>query len=69
VLSVVQAALRHGGRLLSDEHVLSHRSAVSWWQRFWTPLWSLIIGGCSPTHLWLERLSNVGRLWEETEMW
>jgi hypothetical protein len=38
------------------EHVLSHRSDVAWWQKFWTPFWRMIVDGCRldrPTHLWL----------------
>ncbi|KAG8903421.1 hypothetical protein FRB99_003316 [Tulasnella sp. 403] len=49
--------LKPGGEFLFCEHVLSPRNDVQWWQRLWTPIWSLCFGGCRldrPTHMWIE---------------
>jgi len=72
--SLVRDVLKPGGQLLFYEHVLSHRSDVAWWQRFWAPLWSMAMDGCRldrPTHLWLENLStDEGKsVWIEKNMW
>jgi hypothetical protein len=72
--SVVRDVLRPGGQLLFYEHVLSHRSDVAWWQRFWAPLWGAFMDGCRidrPSHLWLENVSNnEGQsIWKEKNMW
>ena len=72
--SLVREVLKPGGQLLFYEHVLSPRSDVAWWQKFWTPLWSATMDGCRldrPTHLWLENLSNdEGKsVWNERNIW
>lgn len=66
--SLVREVLKPGGTLLFYEHVLSHRSDVAWWQRFWTPLWKLGFDGCRldrPTHLWIERMEA----WSHGDSW
>ena len=72
--SLVREILKPGGQLLFYEHVLSPRSDVAWWQRFWAPLWSVAMDGCRldrPTHLWLENLaSDEGKsVWNEKNIW
>jgi len=74
ISSLVSDVLKPGGQILFYEHVLSHRSDVAWWQRFWTPIWTLAFDGCKldrPTHLWLQQQStDDGRsVWGETELW
>lgn len=65
VTNVVTQLLKpHTGQFLYYEHVLSPRSDVAWWQKFWSPIWSLFLDGCrldKPTHLWVERMG----LWDE----
>lgn len=48
--------LKPGGQVLFYEHVLSPRQDIAWWQRFWTPIWTVAFDGCKldrPTHLWI----------------
>jgi hypothetical protein len=72
---LVTDVLKPGGQFLFYEHVLSHREDVAWWQRFWTPLWTLGFDGCRldrPTHLWVERLgvgAREGGIWREGRSW
>ncbi|KAJ7245149.1 hypothetical protein B0H12DRAFT_790593 [Mycena haematopus] len=75
---LIREVLVPGGRLLFYEHVLSPRSDVAWWQRFWTPLWRLAFDGCCldrPTHLWLEAMEDVGpdgqniNMWSQRKVW
>ncbi|KAF8869745.1 S-adenosyl-L-methionine-dependent methyltransferase [Infundibulicybe gibba] len=61
--ALVREVLKPGGQFLFYEHVLSPRSDVAWWQRFWTPMWQLAFDGCRldrPTHLWVDRHSMEG---------
>jgi hypothetical protein len=72
--SLVREVLKPGGQLLFYEHVLSHRSDVAWWQRFWAPLWGAVMDGCRldrPIHLWLENVStDEGKsVWKEKNLW
>lgn len=58
-----------GGVLLFYEHVLSDRSDVAWWQRFWAPIWTIAFDGCridQPSHLMVER---VGPVWKSEKIW
>lgn len=60
--------LKPGGQVLFYEHVLSRRSDVAWWQRFWTPLWKHAFDGCCldrPTDIWLENLD----IWDSKDLW
>ena len=67
--SLIRRVLRSpGGTFLFNEHVLSEKDDVRWWQRAWTPIWSLIYDGCElhrPTHTWIE---NVGG-WSKSNVW
>jgi len=73
--ALVQDVLKPGGQFLFYEHVLSHKSDVAWWQRFWTPMWSFFLDGCKldrPTHLWIERMQVSGSqesIWRECEIY
>lgn len=65
------------------EHVRNKRSDVAWWQRFWTPLWSIVFDGCKldqDTDVWMKdlqvHLESKGdgamkgvSVWRELEMW
>ena len=71
---IVSRVLKPGGQLLCYEHVLSSLPDVAWWQRFWTPIWSLVVDGCRldcPTDLWLARMEGVGggSMWSEKSFW
>ncbi|KAJ7117910.1 hypothetical protein C8R43DRAFT_1036872 [Mycena crocata] len=72
--ALVQDILVPGGELLFYEHVLSHRSDVAWWQKFWTPVWGKVFDGCClnrPTHLWIKGLldDNNQSIWSEGNIW
>ncbi|KAF5375948.1 hypothetical protein D9615_008217 [Tricholomella constricta] len=72
--SIVGNVLKPGGQLLFYEHVLSPKTDVAWWQRFWTPVWSLAFDGCKldrPTHLWIEELTDdqSESFWSEQATW
>jgi len=73
--ALVADVLKPGGQLLFYEHVLSPREDVAWWQRFWTPVWTLAFDGCRldrPTHLWVEKMglgAREGGIWREGESW
>ncbi|KAL0948387.1 hypothetical protein HGRIS_010969 [Hohenbuehelia grisea] len=57
--TLARDVLKPGGQLLFYEHVLSPRSDVAWWQRFWTPVWKTAFDGCRldrPTHLWVQNI-------------
>lgn len=75
IKSLVEDILKPGGQLLFYEHVLSPKSDVAWWQRFWTPLWTRFFDGCMldrPTHIWIDNLlSGEGpdSIWRERELW
>ncbi|KAG8879823.1 hypothetical protein FRB97_001354 [Tulasnella sp. 331] len=65
----IKKTLKPGGQLLYYEHVKSPRPDVSFWQTFWTPVWSRVFDGCCldrPTHVWIDSLN-----WDEQEssMW
>ncbi|OCH85082.1 hypothetical protein OBBRIDRAFT_798538 [Obba rivulosa] len=65
---VVEELLKPGGQFLFYEHVLSPRADIAWWQRFWTPIWSKALDGCSldrPTHVWVRRATK----WDVEETW
>ncbi|KAH8829280.1 hypothetical protein DL96DRAFT_1597502 [Flagelloscypha sp. PMI_526] len=60
------------------EHVLSGRKDVAWWQRLWTPLWTVCFDGCKldrPTHLYIRHLveeddkGRVSSVWSEGTTW
>lgn len=73
--SIVEKILKPGGQLLFYEHVLSRRSDVAWWQRFWAPAWSLFFDGCRmdrATDIWLDEMIDErdgGSAWSEKSIW
>ena len=72
--SLVCDVLKPGGQLLFYEHVLSHRTDIAWWQRFWAPVWEVATDGCRidrPSHLWLEQVSTDEGMsvWKEKNTW
>ncbi|KAL0581294.1 hypothetical protein V5O48_000777 [Marasmius crinis-equi] len=75
---LVRDVLKPGGEFLFYEHVLSPRSDVAWWQRFWAPVWCLLFDGCRmdrPSHVLVEGMRNVDSngkevsIWREGESW
>ena len=49
--------------MLFFEHVLSTRSDVAWWQRFWAPVWACVFDGCRmdrPSDIWIRDLKIGG---------
>lgn len=78
ITTLVRDTLKPGGQVLFYEHVLSPRTDVAWWQRFWTPLWGIFLDGCRldcPTHLHISEMKYVGAdgklvgMWDEGETW
>lgn len=72
ITSLVKDVLKPGGQVLFYEHVLSPRADVAWWQRFWTPLWSIFLDGCRldcPTHLHIEEMKYTDDMGNEVSMW
>jgi len=68
IAALAQEALKPGGEFVFYEHVLSPRSDVAWWQRFWTPLWKLAFDGCRldrSTCLWVDEVGG----WSDKEVW
>jgi len=68
----VRDILKPGGQLLFGEHVLSPRRDVAWWQRFWTPIWSVAFDGCKldrPIDVWIDRIVDVNQNGETVSMW
>ncbi|KAG6329181.1 hypothetical protein ID866_9907 [Astraeus odoratus] len=68
IKSLVHEVLKPHGELLFFEHVESPLPHIAWWQRFWTPIWSLAFDGCSlglPTHKWVQEVGG----WEQEEVW
>jgi hypothetical protein len=66
--ALCDAVLAPGGQLLFYEHVLSPLASVARWQRFWTPAWSKVCGGCRldrPSHVWIKEMG----IWKEGETW
>ena len=57
--ALIREAVKPGGLFLMYEHVLNHQADVAWWQRFWTPLWSVVFDGCRldrDTDVWAREL-------------
>jgi ubiquinone/menaquinone biosynthesis C-methylase UbiE len=46
-LGEMRRVLRRGGRLLFAEHGLSPEGGVAFWQRWLSPCWRLLSGGCN----------------------
>ncbi|KAF9033623.1 S-adenosyl-L-methionine-dependent methyltransferase [Panaeolus papilionaceus] len=75
ISGLVSDVLKPGGQLLYYEHVKNPREDVVWWQRFWTPIWSLAFDGCRldrPTDKWimgLRREGGDGSVEAEGSMW
>lgn len=72
LLHLVRDVLKPGGQVLFYEHVLSPREDVAWWQRFWTPIWKIPLGGCRldrPTHQWVESMTDVDVTGQPVSMW
>lgn len=79
--NLVRDVLRaDGGVFLFYEHVLSEREDVQWWQRAWTPVWTVPFDGCRldrATHRWVRDLKIAGEdgakepkgAWREGELW
>ncbi|KAF8346369.1 hypothetical protein F5887DRAFT_109081 [Amanita rubescens] len=56
--------LKPGGQLLYYEHVLNPRHDIAWWQKLWSPIWSLAFDGCRmdrQTDLWIEQTKGLRR--------
>lgn len=69
---VIRDLVKSGGEFLYYEHVLSPRSDVAWWQKFWAPLWSLFFDGCRmdrPSHLLVEGMKDADIGGKEISMW
>jgi hypothetical protein len=72
--SLVKDILKSGGLLLFYKHVLSPKSDITWWQWFWTPLWTQFFDGCRldhPTHSWVNSLlfhDGQGSIWHKREV-
>jgi SAM-dependent methyltransferase len=65
-------ALKPGGTFLFYEHVLSPRADVRWWQKFWTPMWSVVFDGCRldrATDKVVRELGSGEGVWEEEQTW
>ena len=60
--------LKPGGQLLYYEHVLHPRHDIAWWQKLWSPIWSLAFDGCRmdrQTDLWIEQFKG----WHRRHVW
>ncbi|KAG6809997.1 hypothetical protein H0H92_013779 [Tricholoma furcatifolium] len=74
VTSLMTSVLNPEGHFLWCEHVQNPKPDVAWWQRFWTPLWSLLFDGCRldrPTDVWIENICDEqGRsVWDRKVVW
>lgn len=72
IRDLVRDVLKPGGQFLFYEHVLSPKEEVAWWQKFWTPIWKIVLDGCRldrPTHLWIERMGVAGNVVDGEEVW
>ncbi|KAK7062698.1 hypothetical protein VNI00_000186 [Paramarasmius palmivorus] len=72
VQKLVRDVLRPGGQILFYEHVLSPRRDVAWWQRFWAPVWGVLLDGCRldrPSHLWVEQMEDIADNGEKISVW
>ena len=76
ISKLVRDLLKSGGQLLFFEHVLSTRSDVAWWQRFWAPVWACVFDGCRmdrPSDIWIRDLKIGGNSGgdgdEESDAW
>lgn len=79
--SIIRDAVKPGGQFLMYEHVLNKRKDVAWWQRFWTPLWSVVFDGCRldrDTDVWSRDLKMQAEVngtttrvsaWRDFDMW
>ncbi|KAF9552172.1 hypothetical protein CPC08DRAFT_714857 [Agrocybe pediades] len=66
--------LRPGGQFIFYEHTRSKLSDVAWWQKVWSPFWSVIFDGCKldrPTDLWVNEVKDEegNSLWREGKAW
>ncbi|KAF9261146.1 hypothetical protein L218DRAFT_906063 [Marasmius fiardii PR-910] len=75
---LVRELVKPGGQLLFCEHVRHPEDGVAWWQKFYTPVWSIFFDGCrldQPTDKWIEDMKdfdNYGReicIWSEGKSW
>ncbi|PPR01765.1 hypothetical protein CVT24_001805 [Panaeolus cyanescens] len=81
IAGLARDVLKSGGQLLYYEHVKSPREDVVWWQKFWTPIWSMAFDGCKldrPTDRWIMKLRGEGvdgsgdvegSMWREWKEW
>ncbi|KAJ7086451.1 hypothetical protein B0H15DRAFT_886887 [Mycena belliarum] len=72
--ALVEEVIVPGGTFVFQEHGLSPRADVAWWQRFWTPVWRRVFDGCRldrPTTSWIKGLTdeNGESLWVEGNIW
>lgn len=72
--SLVRDVMGPGGQVLFYEHVESPRKDVAWWQKFWTPVWTVAFDGCRldrPTHLWIGSIKDEEGegIWAERRVW
>ncbi|EPQ53301.1 hypothetical protein GLOTRDRAFT_45504 [Gloeophyllum trabeum ATCC 11539] len=75
--ALVASVLKPGGQFLFYEHVANPQAEVRWWQRFWTPLWSMTCGGCrldrdTPAIVKGMGIREEGQesgMWRECKMW
>ncbi|KAG1734103.1 uncharacterized protein EDB91DRAFT_1057077 [Suillus paluster] len=72
ISTLISEVLKPGGQVLYYKHVLSDKNDVVWWQRFWTPVWSTVFGGCHldcPAHQWIEDVGGwvqgEGGMWKK----
>ncbi|KIY44181.1 hypothetical protein FISHEDRAFT_52488 [Fistulina hepatica ATCC 64428] len=69
IAALVRHILKPGGKFLFYEHVLGSRADVAWWQRLWTPIWSVFFDGCRmdrPSHEFVARATMEGDYGDDT---
>jgi len=78
IRNLVRDVLKPGGQFLFYEHVLSPREDVAWWQRAWSPIWSIPFDGCRldrPIHSWVDGMAIAedngveASAWSERRLW
>jgi SAM-dependent methyltransferase len=72
--SLIKATLRPGGTLIYFEHVRSHRPDVAFWQRAWSPIWSIGFDGCQldiPSDIIIHgmKADDGEEFWKERKAW
>lgn len=59
-LGEMRRVLRRGGRLLFSEHGLSPEGAVARWQRWLSPCWCFLSGGCNVNRAIASAIESAG---------